>query len=76
MKLYYDKHRKHLLFKPGTLVLLSTKNLHLPAYQVRKITPRYVGPFKVLKQVGKVSYKLELPENIKVHNVFHISLLK
>nr|GEU41954.1 reverse transcriptase domain-containing protein [Tanacetum cinerariifolium] len=39
--------------------------------------PRYVGPFKVLEKIGKVSYKFELPEELsRVHNTFHVSNLK
>ncbi|KAE8660305.1 Detected protein of unknown function [Hibiscus syriacus] len=37
---------------------------------------RYEGPFKVLKRVGTMAYKLELPSTIKAHSVFHVSLLK
>ncbi|GKF99093.1 hypothetical protein Tco_0297876, partial [Tanacetum coccineum] len=42
-----------------------------------KLNSRYVGPFKVLENVGEVAYKLELPEELsKVHNTFHVSNLK
>nr|GEY70021.1 putative reverse transcriptase domain-containing protein [Tanacetum cinerariifolium] len=42
-----------------------------------KLNPRYDGPFKVLEEIGKVSYKLELPEELsRVHNTFHVSNLK
>ncbi len=36
----------------------------------------YAGPFKVLEKKFLDIYKLELPENLKVHPVFHVSLLK
>ncbi|GJS36789.1 putative reverse transcriptase domain-containing protein [Tanacetum coccineum] len=42
-----------------------------------KLNLRYVGPFRVLAKVGKVSYKLELPQELsKVHHTFHVSNLK
>ncbi|GJZ23346.1 hypothetical protein Tco_0560805 [Tanacetum coccineum] len=42
-----------------------------------KLNLRYVRPFKVLAKVGKVAYKLELPEELsRVHNTFHVSNLK
>nr|GEZ89590.1 putative reverse transcriptase domain-containing protein [Tanacetum cinerariifolium] len=42
-----------------------------------KLNPRYVVPFKVLEEIGKVAYKLELLEELRrVHNTFHVSNLK
>nr|GEV22637.1 putative reverse transcriptase domain-containing protein [Tanacetum cinerariifolium] len=42
-----------------------------------KLNPRYVGPLKILKRIGPVAYKLELPEELSnVHNTFHVSNLK
>nr|GEZ77329.1 putative reverse transcriptase domain-containing protein [Tanacetum cinerariifolium] len=42
-----------------------------------KLNPRYVGPFKMLEEIEKVAYKLDLPEELsRVHNTFHVSNLK
>ncbi|GKC44410.1 putative reverse transcriptase domain-containing protein, partial [Tanacetum coccineum] len=42
-----------------------------------KLNPGYVGPFKVLAKVGKVAYRLELPQEFSiVHHTFHVSNLK
>lgn len=38
--------------------------------------PKWIGPFTVVKRIGKTAYELELPANMKVHDVFHASLLK
>lgn len=41
-----------------------------------KLGRQYFGPFKILKRVGEVAYKLELPDDACIHPVFHVSLLK
>jgi hypothetical protein len=41
-----------------------------------KLSPRFIGPFMILKQVGEVAYQLKLPDHlVDVHDVFHVSQL-
>jgi hypothetical protein len=42
-----------------------------------KLSPRFIGPYKILKRVGEVAYQLELPDQlVDVHDIFHVSQLK
>ncbi|KAH0658081.1 hypothetical protein KY289_026829 [Solanum tuberosum] len=42
-----------------------------------KLSPRYIGPYRIAKRIGKVAYELELPQELAaVHPVFHVSMLK
>ncbi|WMV42089.1 hypothetical protein MTR67_035474 [Solanum verrucosum] len=42
-----------------------------------KLNPRYIRPYRIAKKIGKVTYELELPQELAaVHLVFHISMLK
>ncbi|GJR49689.1 putative reverse transcriptase domain-containing protein [Tanacetum coccineum] len=42
--------------------------------KLRKLSPRYIGPFKILSRVGLVAYTLELLEELQgIHSMFHIS---
>jgi len=76
-KYYADNSRREVEFKIGDNVLLSTKNLKtLLPEQTKKLSKNFIDPFKIIEVISKVTYKLELPSHMRVHNVFHISLLK
>ncbi|KAI3773384.1 hypothetical protein L1987_47911 [Smallanthus sonchifolius] len=78
-KSYADVRRKPLEFQVGDKVLLKVS---LWKGVIRfgkhgKLNPRYIGPFEILKTIGPVVYKLNLPETLSgVHDVFHVSNLK
>jgi hypothetical protein len=75
-KSYADKRRRDLTFKVGDYVYLKVSPLRgTVRFHVKgKLAPRFVGPYKILKRIGKLAYKLELPDNLAgVHLVFHVS---
>ena len=72
---YYNKKHRDFEFNVGELVLLSNRNLKMRGIP-EKLKKRIVGPFEVEQRIGQKSYKRALPENWKLHSVFHISILK
>ncbi|GJZ76470.1 putative reverse transcriptase domain-containing protein [Tanacetum coccineum] len=78
-KSYADRRLKSLEFEVGDMVLLKV-SLWKGAVRFRKrgkLSPRYIGPFKIIARVGPVAYTLELPEELKgIHSTFHVSNLK
>nr|GEV10899.1 retrotransposable element Tf2 [Tanacetum cinerariifolium] len=78
-KSYVDLKCKPVEFKVGDRVMLKVSPWKgvVRFGKLGKINPRYVGPFKVLENIGSVAYKLKLPQELsRVHNTFHVSNLK
>src|SRR5688572_29753850 len=78
-KSYQDNRRRDLEFEVGDLVYLKVSPMKgvLRFGKKGKLSPRYIGPYKILKRVGNVAYEIELPNDLaKVHPVFHVSMLR
>ncbi|MCO5550547.1 hypothetical protein L7F22_004034 [Adiantum nelumboides] len=76
-----DPHRRELVFSLGDWVLLRFEKARLRKMKGKerlfsKLGMRYYGPFQVCDKINDVAYKLKLPEGWKIHNAFHVSLLR
>jgi hypothetical protein len=77
-KSYADKRRRPLEFKVGDYVYLKVTPMKKKRFEIKKkLTARFVGPYKIVEKKGPVAYKLQLPEAMSlIFSVFHVSQLK
>jgi hypothetical protein len=78
-KSYADRRRRMLEFEEGDHVFLRvTPKLGLRGvFKTKKLCPRYIGPYQILRRVGPVAYQLALPPSMSgLHDVFHVSQLR
>ncbi|KAK6151525.1 hypothetical protein DH2020_014160 [Rehmannia glutinosa] len=78
-KSYVDVRRRSLEFSVGDFVFIKVSPMKeiMRFGKKEKLSPRYVGPYMIVERIGKVAYKLELPQEMTtIYNVFHVSMLK
>nr|KYP75814.1 Retrotransposable element Tf2 [Cajanus cajan] len=79
MKKWADKSRRELHFAVGDWVyirLRPRRQTSVTATHSVKLMKRFFGPFKISRKIGSVAYEVELPPSARIHNVFHVSLLR
>ena len=76
---YANQHRRHLTYQVGDKVMLSAQHINNPVNKqrpTRKLSPKYLGPYTIIDIISPTAYRLELLANMRIHNVFHISMIK
>ena len=78
-KSYADQHRKEMEFQVGDKVFLKVSPWKgiMRFGNKGKLSPHYSGLYEIVEKVGPLAYKLALPPELaKIHDVFHVSMLR
>ena len=77
-KSYANNRCRDLEFEVGDMVFLRISPWKgvLRFGKRGKLSPRYIGPYKIVERIGEVAYRLELSSDLdRIHDVFHVSML-
>ena len=74
-----NKSRRDVQFQVDDQVLLSSNHINLASQANRpskKLQHHFIGPYRIIQKISPVAYKLDLPHTLKIHPVFHVSILR
>ncbi|CAM8936826.1 unnamed protein product [Rhodiola kirilowii] len=79
MRQFANKHRLDKAFEIGDSVYIRLQPYRQSSVRMQhtnKLAKRFYGPLEVLAKIGSVAYRLKFLEHARIHDVFHVSLLR
>jgi hypothetical protein len=79
MKHTQDKTRRDAQYAVGDWIWLRVQQwsaVGVTFAAPSKLGPKFYGPYQILQRIGDVSYKVQLPTKARIHDMFHVALLK